>query len=107
MSKHWKIVKHGKDEAPIKRKGCFGVDLRPGYVAIIDGVATLFDICPEPRARTIRAFKHHPTQWESVESALAHDWVVVGQDMSSAIKVHEHKANEEAALTTTERPSTR
>ena len=107
MPNHWKIIKLGKDEATIRRKGGLNIERRPAYVALIDGVATLFDIFPEPRARTIRAFKHHPEQWESVESALAHDWVVVGQDMSSAIKVHQHEANEEAALTTTERASTR
>ncbi len=108
MSTDWKVMRNAKDKASIKREGCFGVDPRPVYVAIIDGVATLLDIFPEPRARTIRAFKCRPTEWTSVESALAHDGFMLGQDMWAAIRSHEHEeATEEADLSTTGHTCTR
>ena len=107
MSIQLKFLKHGKGEASTKRETCSGVHPRHAHVSFIDGIATLVDVFPEPRPRTIRAFKHYIPQWVSIDSALAHDWAVLGQDMWSAIKAHENEANEEAALATTERLSTR
>jgi hypothetical protein len=96
-----------EDEASKQREGCQRTHPRHAYVAFIDGIATLAGAFPEPRARTIRAFKHQLPQWASVESALAHDWAAVGQDLWSAIKAHKHEAEEETAVTTTEHASTR
>lgn len=107
MSNFWKVIKYGKQETSTEHGGCGSVEARPAYVAFIDGVATLFDVFPEPRARTIRAFHHRPDEWSSVESALAHDWGVVGQDMWSAIKAHEHDEASQKDSATPEHACTR
>jgi hypothetical protein len=101
-----KFTKHREDEPSTKRGSCQETHPRHAYVAFIDGIATLADAFPEPRERTIRAIKHQLPQWASVESAVAHDWAAVGQDLWSAIKAHKHEATEETAVTTTEHAST-
>jgi hypothetical protein len=59
MSMDVKVMKHGKDEASTQGDGCRLARPRHAYFAFLDGMATLGDVLPEPRSRTIRAFKHH------------------------------------------------
>lgn len=71
--------------------------------AFLDGMGSLLEVFPGPQHRTIRAFLcHHSPRASSVAEAIRGDWAVVGQDMWTAIKAHEHEestqeSHEEAA----------
>jgi hypothetical protein len=78
--------------------GNISVSPRAAALAFFDGVATLVDIFPDPRPRTIRAFACHHTKWAaSVNDAIYGDWAMVGQDMWAAIRAHDDEANEKTA----------
>lgn len=57
--------------------------------AFLDGVGSLLDIFPDPRARVIRAYVHHyAPHARSVNEAMWADWAAIGQDMGKAIEAH-------------------
>ena len=57
--------------------------------AFLDGVSSLLEILPDPRARLIRAYVYHyAPHARSVNEAMWADWAAIGQDMGKAIEAH-------------------
>ena len=66
--------------------------------AIFDGIGSLLDVFPCPRARTIRTFVYHGYKRpDSVDDAISEDWTMIGQDMWAAIRAHEHEESTESS----------
>ena len=65
--------------------------------AFWDGMGSVLDIFPDPRARAVRAYAtHYEPRAHSVNDAIWGDWAAIAQDMWTAIDEHAPERSEEA-----------
>jgi hypothetical protein len=78
------------------------VRLRSKASALMNGLATLAAILPEPRDMAVRASNRPFTYPSSVDEAIAQDWAAIGHDMCASINDFEESHQETPSGSTSE-----